>query len=189
MTEAHVRIDDGMKRGPRKSRNGVRKRDPETGQSMAVIPADLLPATVLQRYLGDESTAVIAASYGVSRSRLHQWLLEHAEDHWKKAQVARALTALEKAKDGLDGADDPLELARAREQLRGAQWELERLYSRIFGIKQELTVDISHHVTIEHTLEAGAADLLARIRPSVAGMPNAAVLPPVLTIDQKDSQS
>lgn len=139
-TAAHLRIDEGIKRGPRKSRNGVRKRDPITGQSMAVIPKDLLPAQVIERYLADEKTSAIAASYGISRSRLHQWLLEHAEDHWKKAQVARAITALDEAKDGLEVAGDPLELARAREQLRGAQWELERLFSRIFGQKQEITV-------------------------------------------------
>ena len=146
--EAHVRIDEGVKRGPRKSRNGVRKRDPVTGQSMAVIPKDLLPAEVLDRYLTDEKTSTIAASYGVSRSRLHQWLLEHAEEHWKKAQIARAVTALEAAKDGLEDAGDPLELARAREQLRGAQWELERLFSRLFGQKQELTVSVQPVLTI-----------------------------------------
>ena len=154
MSEAHVRIDEGMKRGPRKlpNRNGVRRRDPKTGQSIAVIPKDLLPGTVLERYLSDEKTSTIAQSYGISRSRLHQWLLEHAEDHWRKAQVARAVTALEQSKDELDSAADPLELARAREKLRGAQWELERLYSRLFGQKQEVVH--SGTVTVSNALQA-----------------------------------
>jgi hypothetical protein len=142
----HTRIDEGVKRGPKRrlpNRNGVRRRDPLTGRSLAVIPADLLPSQVLDRYLSDEKTSVIAESYGISRSRLHQWLLEHAEEHWKKAQIARAITALEEAKEGLELAGDPLELARAREQLRSAQWELERIFSRIYGQKQEVTLNVS----------------------------------------------
>ena len=136
----HIRIDEGVKRGPRKPRNSILRRDPVNGQAMAVIPHDLLPATVLDRYLSDERTADIAASYGVKRSRLNQWLLEHAEEHWRKAQVARAVTAMENAKDTLEVAGDPLTLARARELLRAAQWELERLFSRLYGQKQEVTV-------------------------------------------------
>jgi hypothetical protein len=148
---AHVRIDEGVKRGPRKLgrgyRGSIKKRDPETGQVMRVMPTDLVPATVIERYLSDERTADIAASYGVARSRLNQWLIENAEDVWRKAQVARAVTSLETAKDQLGAAEDPLTLARAREQLRGAQWELERLYSRLFGVKQEITHSVS--VTVE----------------------------------------
>lgn len=156
---AHVRIDEGVKRGPRKmpQRMGIKRRD-AAGRAVAVIPADLLPATVIDRYLADERTADIAASYGIARSRLNQWLLEHAEEHWRKAQVSRAVTALDQAKDDLEGAQDPLSLARAREQLRGAQWELERLYSRLFGVKQEVTHNVA--VSVEHRLESSASQLL-----------------------------
>lgn len=176
------RIDAGIKRGPRKSRNGVRKRDPITGQSLAVIPKDLLPSTVLDRYLADEKTSEIALSYNISRSRLHQWLIEHAEEHWKKAQIARAVTALDKAKDGLEEADDPLELARAREQLRGAQWELERLYSRVFGNK----INVNNEVTIkdeDRMLLADASSLLGMFREKVVSEQHAAALPSSLPVN------
>jgi hypothetical protein len=33
----------------------------------------------------------------------------------------------------MDRAANPLDLARAREQLRGAQWDLERVCRRIYG--------------------------------------------------------
>ena len=156
-TPAHVRIDEGVKRGPRKPYN-IRKRDPLTGRALALLPADLKPSTVLERYLSDERTADIAASYGVARSRLNGWLLEHAEDQWKKAQAARAITALEQAKDDLESAQDPLSLARAREQLRSAQWDLERLVSRLYGFKQ--SVEVSVAVSVEHRLETSASQLL-----------------------------
>lgn len=166
----HVRIDEGVKRGPRKKVPTVHKRDPETGRALAVLPEDLLPAEVIDRYLSDERTADIAAAYGVKRSRLNQWLLEHAEEPWRKAQVARAVTAMEQAKDDLGTADDPLTLARAREQLRSAQWELERLFSRLYGQKQEIT----------HNVADDLADRLMRARDRL-NQPNAAVLPPVST--------
>src|SRR3990167_6445210 len=71
------------------------------------------PLTILQRYLSDESTSAIAADYGVTRQALGQFLLKHAEEEWKEAQVARAIARKEKAEDDLETAKDPLSLARA----------------------------------------------------------------------------
>lgn len=161
--EAHIRIDEGQKRGPRKKmpqRMGIHKRD-DQGKALAVIPKDLLPSEVIDRYLSDERTADIAASYGVHRSRLNQWLLEYAESHWRNAQVARAVTAKEQAQDDLATASDPLSLARAREQLRAAQWDLERLFSRLFGPKQELTVTVQpvlNIAVVQQTVELPAIE-------------------------------
>jgi hypothetical protein len=91
------------------------------------------PITILQRYLSDESTKDIAATYGVTRQALGQFLLKHAEDEWKEAQVARAIARKEKAEDDLETAADALSLARARELLKAAQWDLERVCRRIYG--------------------------------------------------------
>jgi predicted DNA-binding protein YlxM (UPF0122 family) len=104
------------------------------------------PKTVLQRYLSDESTKDIAASYNVTRQALGQFLLKHAESDWKDAQVARAIARKEQADDDLDAigsqiatADKEqrdrltLSLAHARERLRSAQWDLERVCRRIYG--------------------------------------------------------
>ena len=90
-------------------------------------------ADVLQRYLAEETTTQIAQSYGVTRAALNFFLLEHAEKEWKQAQVVRALKRKEEAEDEMDKASDPLTLARARERLRAAQWDLERVQRRIYG--------------------------------------------------------
>ena len=95
------------------------------------------PQEVLARYLGEESTQQIADSYGVTRSGLNYWMLRVAEDEWKDAQVVRALKRKEKAEDELESATDGLTLARARELLKSAQWDLERVCKRIYG--QETT--------------------------------------------------
>lgn len=102
------------------------------------------PVTILQRYLSDESTKDIAKSYGVTRQALGQFLLKHAEEDWKEAQVARAIARKEKAEDDLESALDPLSLARARELLKAAQWDLERVCRRIYGDdKAQVTVAIT----------------------------------------------
>lgn len=101
------------------------------------------PMTILQRYLSDESTSVIAADYGVTRQALGQYLLRHAEEDWKEAQVARAIARKEKAEDGIESANDPLELAKARELLKAAQWDLERVCKRIYGQDQNINVNVT----------------------------------------------
>lgn len=91
------------------------------------------PKEVLERYLREESTIDIAKSLNVTRSGLNYWLLRVAETEWKDAQVLKALKRKEEAEDELDTATDTLTLARARERLKAAQWDLERVCKRIYG--------------------------------------------------------
>ena len=145
----HVRIDEGLQRGAR-----IMPAPPV--RRISAVPADnskladLDPKQVIARYFHDETTQQIAESLGVHRSALHQWLIRNCEQDWRDAQVARAITALDNAKDGLEAAQDALSLARAREQLRGAQWELERLFSRLYGQpKAEININSDGPVTVQ----------------------------------------
>jgi hypothetical protein len=91
------------------------------------------PKEILQRYLAEETGAQIAETYGVTRAALSYFMLKHAENEWKDAQVTKALQRKERAEDLLETADNALDLTRAREQLRSAQWDLERVCRRIYG--------------------------------------------------------
>lgn len=91
------------------------------------------PKDVLKRILNEESTKDIAASFGVTRSALNYWLIEHCDSEWKSAQIVRAMKRKEEAEDELDNAQDALTLSRGRERLRAAQWDLERVCRRIYG--------------------------------------------------------
>ena len=133
-----------------------RKQEAPTG-SVERLPLDQCklpalqqasPQTILLRYLSDESTKDIAATYGVTRQALSQYLLKHAEEDWKEAQVARAIARKEKAEDDLESAADPLSLARARELLKAAQWDLERVCRRIYGEDRQVTVNVQPVLTI-----------------------------------------
>jgi membrane-bound lytic murein transglycosylase B len=107
------------------------------------------PKDVLNRVLNEESTKDIAASLGVTRSALNQWLLATAETEWKTAQVIRASKRKDEAEDHFDEihakiatADKEerdrltLTLSLAREKLKAAQWDLERVCRRIYGQDQ-----------------------------------------------------
>jgi hypothetical protein len=125
------------------------------------------PNTILARYLSDESTKDIAASYGVTRQALGQYMLRHAEEQWKDAQVARALARKEEAEDeydlikselrpesGKEVADVDVSLARmklAERALKAAHWDLERVCRRIYG--QDVTPEQLGRVSI--TLNIG----------------------------------
>ena len=103
--------------------------------------AQVTPDDILQRYLSEETTHEIAADLGVTRQALSFFLLNKAPIGWQQAQVARALARKERADDEMKAARDPLALARAREELRSAQWDLERVCSRIYGQKSHVTVE------------------------------------------------
>jgi predicted transcriptional regulator len=111
---------------------------------------------VLARVLNEESTQDIAKSFGVTRSALNQWLLETAETEWRAAQVARAYKRKEEAEDELDTATDSLSLARGRERLKAAQWDLERVCRRIYG--QDVSPDLMGRVSITLNIGAGHKD-------------------------------
>lgn len=100
--------------------------------------AELLQ-TVLARALNDEKLEDIAEDLGVSRTSINQALLTHTEDQWKSVQTARALTELQSAENELISAPDILTVSRARERLRSAQWQLERLHRRLFGTDQPVS--------------------------------------------------
>ena len=91
------------------------------------------PKDVLDRYLAEETSTQIAQSLGVTRAALSYWLLRHAEAQWKDAQVVKALKRKEDAETALEGAATVIDIARARELLKAAQWDLERVCRRIYG--------------------------------------------------------
>lgn len=87
----------------------------------------------MARFLADENLGDIAPDLGISQPALCMSLLKHRETDWMAIQQGRAMARYESAKDALDKADDMLSLARAREQVKSRQWELERLLRRLYG--------------------------------------------------------
>jgi hypothetical protein len=132
----HVRIDEGVSRSQSPAPWPARK-PPIAGK----LGKNFKPDKVLIRYLHGEEIADIADSLGVHPKALNYHLLkEEFREAWRKAQVAVSQAELQEAKAVIRSAPDALSLSRAREALRSAQWDLERLESRLYGQKQELTI-------------------------------------------------
>lgn len=162
----HTRIDEGIKRKARKRRPAYR-RNSETGIA-AGMPPDANADAILQRYLFADTSSQVARELGVRRSTLSQWLRDTCPEKWHAVQVIRADLRKEDGDSGIYGARDALDLARARELLRSAQWDLERLDPKNYAQKQELSVAVDLRVQVDHQLTDSARELIQRMRGVVA---------------------
>ena len=134
----HQRIDKGIER----LKYQVPKLSEAIKRPLKSLPIERrqqIGEEVLARYIHGEQVAAIAPEYETSDVTLYALLLKDHQPEWVSAQTARALARLERHQEELVMAQDPLSLARARELVRSAQWELERLLSRLYGVKQEVT--------------------------------------------------
>ena len=170
----HTRIDEGIKRGPRHKHTTPK---PKVDNGSWSIPEGLDPKLVLERYLTESTTSQVAAEYGVTRKALTRWLRETVPDDWKKVQVVRALCRKEDGDEGIEFASDALSLARAREQLRSGQWDLERLDSETFGQRTHIDVETQPLNKVDAELLGSAQELLRLFKARIAEAKQLPVLP------------
>lgn len=192
--EAHIRIDEGIKRPDKrkmrqearkslKSANGenlrmTRQYTPEM-RSQAIL-------AVPDAILSGKTPKDVALAQGIPISTLYSWILGN-----ENVETARAvLIAYELAAktEGIDTANDALELARAREGFRAWSWIAERRESRLYGQKQEVTVGVDVRIEVDHQLQEAARELISRVRAValIPTVPHAALLSPETVIDQTD---
>ena len=172
----NIRIDKGVKR-PRYKHKPV---SPKADLGTWKIPEGLDPDEILAEYLASPSTSLIAARYGVSRKAMVAWLRETRPELWKRVQILRALVRKEDSDEGLETANDALSLARAREMLKSAQFDLERLDSQTWGQKQEVNVQVDHRYQVEAGLFESALELVKSMR-------GVALQPPIEQVQQLDN--
>lgn len=103
---------------------------------LATLPAETrrnIVRDVLARYEAGEQIKAFAHEYNTSNVTLYKYINLEAQEEWRELQVGRALARKEDAERALEEASDALSLARARELLKAAQWDLERVCRRIYG--------------------------------------------------------
>ena len=149
----NVRIDKGLKRKFREDarNNPVAKRvkvwtkyDPDQREEiLKSIPGAILSG---------ETISEVAAKHNIPQSTLYSWVIgDESTENSRGKMIAAELMA--KIAD-IQGAGDPLELARAREGFRAWSWIAERRESRLYGQQTS--------VKVEHTVDLG--DRLRRAR-------------------------
>lgn len=128
------------------------------------------PQAIIQQYLDGKKTEEIAKHFGITRQGLGYWLRKHAETEWKESQVIAALERKDKAEDIYDDIQRRIEtadkderdrltlmLSLAREKLKAAQWDLERVCRRIYGDDRAAQVSGLASLTIE--IRGGSATI------------------------------
>ena len=155
--EAHVRIDEGISRDQHRQTPAIR---PIEGDSWT-IPQNLDPDEILREYLISAQTSAIAVRYGIRRRALTRWLQQQRPKEWVEVQRIRALCTKEDGTEMIYDADTALQLARARELVKVAQFDLERL-DPDYRPKQEMLV--TEAISIEFTLGKEAGELLDQLR-------------------------
>ena len=163
MAEAHIRIDEGLKRGPRMRQGKPTRPSHPADIGTWQIPKDLDPDKLIQQYLSEATTSQIAKQYGVSRKALTKWIREQRPKEWKQAQIVKALVLKEDSEEGILSATDALSLARNREALKAAHFDLTSL-DPDYQPKQQVEVQINHHVLVEHGLAESALTLFENMR-------------------------
>ena len=86
---------------------------------------------------------------GVHPATIYSALLTRIPEEWRETQIGHAMHDFVRAKEGLESAPTAHDLARAREQARTAQFELERLLKRLYGPSQEVTGKDGGPMTVE----------------------------------------
>lgn len=145
--ESHLRIDEGIKRGPRRKVDR-RPRAALSGQYLPVVSPEQRQVILTETYTrlqAGETTDQIATKYGITGRALRYWLLDDPKaDQARRmlinGELARTLDEMKEAKL----ADSPLPLACAREEFRAWSWIAERRESRLYGpqiaVKNEVVI-------------------------------------------------
>lgn len=97
------------------------------------VPEWFEPRKILAQYVAGQGTEEIAKELSVSRRQLIYALTTKAPESWKEVVTIRAILRAEEAEDEIDNAKDMLALNKAREKLKSAQWNLEKVCRPIYG--------------------------------------------------------
>lgn len=111
------------------------------------VDSSLDAPTAIQRYLNGESMQVIAKAWGITPQgafkRCKRFMLSYTgSDEAYHNLITQALVdRVAEADERLETAPDAVDIARAREMARFARMDLERRRPKLYGPKQEMSVD------------------------------------------------
>lgn len=165
--EATKRIDKGIKRPKR-----VVDRQPRAlGRFLPKVPPEQREAIIkasYERLQAGDTTDTIAASYGIPGQTLRHWLLDDP-----KADEARRILIngeLARTLDDMRTAEEPLALARGREEFRAWSWVAERRESKLYGQRTHIDIETQPLSAVDTELLGSARELLTLFKVKLAGV-------------------
>lgn len=84
---------------------------------------------------------LLAEQIGITDVSLYKLFLRHYPDEFRELQGANALSKLQNAEDELEKVETMALVSRAQARIKAHQWRLERVLSKLYGAKQELTLN------------------------------------------------
>ena len=101
---------------------------------MANLCGDCEP--ILEELRGGKLVEDLSAEWGVPVRTIYSHLLTFAPDEFRAASALRALERKKVCEDSLERAEDNVSASKWKSLLQAAQWDLERLAPKVFGVKQ-----------------------------------------------------
>lgn len=138
----HIRIDEGVKRGAGRKYTPRPPVDPITQRVLPKYAPEQRHEIVLQachRIAAGERLVDVVHGLGITPQALSLWLLDDVPEAYKAAQRIGLISKIVASDEALATADNPLDLARAREQAKFSRWDAERRLPHLFSPKQEVT--------------------------------------------------
>ena len=109
-------------------------------QTSPSLPAPVIPDLV-QRYLDGETILSLAAEHSTSYRTIYRWMLAETGEQYADLITHALVNRIADADQQMDSARDTCQLARAREQAKFARMDFERRRPKLYGPKQEVSVD------------------------------------------------
>ena len=107
----------------------------------------------MDRFERGESIMQIAQDLGISHVAIYRAIIRQIPDEWQQYRSAKALGQLDQAENDLSRATDGVTVSRVREQIKMAQWQLERTCRSIYGDKLQVEQAGQapiFHITVVH---------------------------------------
>ena len=108
---------------------------------------------IMDRFERGESIMQIAQDLGISHGAIYRAIIRQIPDEWQQYRSAKALGQLDQAENDLSRATDGVTVSRVREQIKMAQWQLERTCRSIYGDKLQVEQAGQapiFHITVVH---------------------------------------
>jgi hypothetical protein len=134
---------------------------------------------ILAEYDSGREVTEIVKDFGITHQAAYKALIKYFPDEWRDSQSAKALHEYQDAKDEFEKIRKlnwqnkekesqqqyQVAIACARERLKSAQWDLERLLSRLYAQKQEVSVDVTY--AISDKLVAARSRIIDHVAPQL----------------------
>lgn len=113
---------------------------PATGRKLVGID----PQVILDRIAAGALQREIAAELGVERPAISWYIAKHVDPaRWATVKRESMHSRLEQSAQDMEGANDALTLARARESARLWMWRAEREHPDVWGAKQQIDMRVT----------------------------------------------